>query len=757
MRLRSLTLSNFRCFGPEPVRVGFVDLTTIVGGNGAGKTAVLQALTRLFGTSQQERTLRRADFHVPPGVEPDTVHSLNLWVEVEFEFPELAGDDAEGAGSSIPEFFRQMVVAGPGQTPYCRIRLEGKWTRSNLPDGDIEEEMNWLCSAEANVPQERRHRVQAGDRSQVHVLYVPAARDPSRQLRHTSGTLLSRLLQAIEWSDGLRRKIRDASSETAMAFQAEPGVRLIQETLNRNWSTLHDAAALSQVEMRPFAQQFEEVLRQVEMAFAPGEEGGAHPVDRLSDGLRSLFYLTLIATIFDIERSVQEHASGADHPPLRSESLRTPALTLFAIEEPENHLSPHFLGRTLRLLQRIAKSPGAQVVLTSHCPAILGRVDPADVRHVRLDPCRGAVVHPILLPAEADEAYKFVKEAVRSYPELYFARAVVLCEGDSEELVLPRLAGAMGVAVDESCVSVVPLGGRHVNHFWRLLHGLSIPHLTLLDLDRERFGGGWGRIKYAIEQLLAVGEDEGRLLSVQHRDGSSAQLSRDDLSQMHTWAVGNLSDMRGWIQRLEQNGVYYSQPLDLDFAMLRAFGTEYRNATTGTGPRVPDRANNPVGYRERLEQARSAVLKENGTDGSTFTASEREDFIWYHYLFLDRGKPVTHLLALNEIPTEKLASDAPEELKGLIRRLGELLSQSAAEETEDASFCPGDLGAGRWPDAGACRAAGSALNGERFRRRRAGGRQDGVVGPARLLPAPDRSVPRPPPRPGHQLQEGRRP
>lgn len=688
MKLRSLTLSNFRCFGPAPVRVDFGDLTTIVGGNGAGKTAVLQALTRLFGTSQQERALRREDFHVPTGVEPESVNTLALWIEAEFEFPELAGANAGGATNSIPEFFRQMVVAGPGQPPYCRVRLEGKWTRSNLPDGDIEEEINWLCSAEADVPREQRHRVQAGDRSQIHVLYVPAARDPARQLRHVSGTLLSRLLRAIEWSDGIQRKIREASSETATAFQAEAGVRLIQAALNRNWSALHDAAALSQVQMRPFAQQFEEVLRRVEMAFAPGEEGGAHPVDRLSDGLRSLFYLSLIATIFDIERSVQEQASGTDNPPLRSENLRAPAFTVFAIEEPENHLSPHFLGRTLRLLQRIAGSPGAQVVLTSHCPAILGRVDPADVRHVRLDPAQGAVVHPVRLPPQADEAYKFVKEAVRSYPELYFSRAVVLCEGDSEELVLPRLAAAMGVAVDESCVSVVPLGGRHVNHFWRLLHDLAIPHLTLLDLDRERFGGGWGRIKYAVEQLLAVGKSREALLTVTDTNSPSRNkvLPDAELATMHTWNVTHTAAMASWLQTLEQQDVFFSQPLDLDFAMLRAAGAAYRKATTGTGPRVPSQADDPNGYEARLEQARSAVLKENGTDGSTYTTPEREDFVWYHYLFLGRGKPVTHLLALNEIPAPQLASDAPPELRRLVFRLGELLGQSAEEEPDGFLF-----------------------------------------------------------------------
>ena len=85
------------------------------------------------------------------------------------------------------------------------------------------------------------------------------------------------------------------------------------------------------------------------------------------------------------------------------------------------------------------------------------------------------------------------------------ARFVVLGEGASEEVVLPRVAEALGLAIDRSFVAVVPLGGRHVNHLWRLLTDLDLPHATLLDLDWGRAGGGWGRIKTACTQLLENG------------------------------------------------------------------------------------------------------------------------------------------------------------------------------------------------------------------------------------------------------------
>ena len=62
----------------------------------------------------------------------------------------------------------------------------------------------------------------------------------------------------------------------------------------------------------------------------------------------------------------------------------------------------------------------------------------------------------------------------------------------------------MSLPIDRSFVAMVPLGGRHVNHLWKLLAGLDIPYATLLDLDYGREGGAWIRIKSIVEQLLRV-------------------------------------------------------------------------------------------------------------------------------------------------------------------------------------------------------------------------------------------------------------
>jgi|SRR4051794_4268022 len=180
----------------------------------------------------------------------------------------------------------------------------------------------------------------------------------------------------------------------------------------------------------------------------------------------------MTAATLDVERKLADGEGG-----FQSEEVPLPALTLIALEEPENNLAPFYLSRITRQLQDLSFGDRAQALVSSHSPSILSRIEPEDVRHLRLVPeRRTARVRGIELPDGAEAAGKFVRQAVRAYPELYFARFVILGEGASEEIVLPKLADAMGLPIDRSFVAMVPLGGRHVNHLWKLLAGLDIPY-----------------------------------------------------------------------------------------------------------------------------------------------------------------------------------------------------------------------------------------------------------------------------------------
>ncbi|RQU81937.1 DUF2813 domain-containing protein [Burkholderia cenocepacia] len=647
MRIESVEISGFRSFGPAPVKVTFAGpLTGIVGPNGSGKTALLQALSKLFGVTRAQRTVVRSDFHVPPGVDPSDCSSREMFIDVIISLPELATDSATPA--TVAPTFNVMRITAPGAIPVCRMRLEARWDDDGTVDGEVSQTLHWISTLETKIPDDQRHAVSPSARGLIQLYYTPATRDAGSQIRSSTGALAARLLNAIDWSEGARTSIETASKEMQGTFVGEAAVKAISEALSSRWSTLNADSTDTEPILALNSRRFEEIVRSVSVVFQQGPAGIERGLDALSDGQQSLFYFALAAAVFDLERDAAKgNISGFDN-----KGIATPALTIFAIEEPENHLSPFYLSRIVAQVRSLVAGDSAQAILTSHAPGVLSRIDPKEVRYCRFDTkTRLTSVKAIDLPKGDVAASKFVRGAMLAYPELYFARFVVLGEGDSEQVVLPRLAKAMGLLVDTSFVAIVPLGGRHVHHFWRLLKGLDIPYATLLDLDIGRKGGGFGRIKTSIEQLIANGHDPEPLLSTV--DGP---LSAKSLARMHTWGNDGLVE---WIDCLQDHGVFFSEPLDLDLAMLASFPSAYAaTIPAGGGPELT------------IEEAAVSALSKDGLtayDGEL--KAYKELLPAYRYHFLTHSKPATHLRALAELKNADLKAAMPESIRALLKHV----------------------------------------------------------------------------------------
>jgi len=222
----------------------------------------------------------------------------------------------------------------------------------------------------------------------MQVLYVPATRDPSGQLRQAAGALLQPLLRAVRWTEATRTTAAAAAVQARDAVRAEAGMQKLEAAIATEWRKLQDFAPLREMQLQPLSTDFDARLRLMEAVFHPGEGAQTQTIDRLSDGMRSLFYFSMLGARFDLEQAGTA-AVGDEVAAFDFAAAELPILTLFAIEEPENHLAPHYLARILDLLRRLAAHAGAQVLLTSQSPAILGRVEPECVRHLRLDYASG--------------------------------------------------------------------------------------------------------------------------------------------------------------------------------------------------------------------------------------------------------------------------------------------------------------------------------------------------------------------------------
>lgn len=553
-------------------------------------------------------------------------------------------------------------------------------------EGSIDTQIYYISSPEDIIKDEDKHRAPRKDLDKIRVLYVPASRTPEKELGNASGSMLSRLVNSINWTDDEIKEITNKIDELNNTFLSESGaLTQINQEIQKSWKLYHEDNRFSQAELTINSSEMVGALRQIALKFSPTTTEEAFTVSDLGDGLRSIFYFSLVDSILDIELEItKDREENPDNPRFK---LIPPVLTILAIEEPETHIAPHHIGKLIKRFKQLGNNDNSQVILTSHSPAIVKRIDPEDLRYLRIennDRVLQTIVSDIQLPQAIDASYKYIKGAIQAYPELYFAKLVVLGEGDSEELLLPKFFDLLGKEVDSSQISIVPLGGRHVNYFWKLLNALRIPYITLLDFDNERYGGGWGRIKYISQHLYELNTEFQEWFNTQGLDFN--EIGARECESMEDKRLIN------WFNKLEEFNVYFSSPLDIDFLMLQHYKEHYLDMLSSKeGPVVSyadSGGNNKKvkltdldcidklqleGLEKRIEEAKIATLKDKSGPGDSFTREEKELMIWYQYFFLGRGKPTTHMQFLSSISDDELTRNLPPVFEKIVNRAEELL------------------------------------------------------------------------------------
>lgn len=681
MKLSKVKLCGFKSFDKEMI-IEINDLTAIIGKNSSGKTSFFYALLRMFGESGQDREIKKSDFYFPNNVNPDTVNSRKLHIETTFTFEEI-NQEGEIKKYSIPNFIENFIIDNKKDNPYIRVRLEATWKKSNQPEGIVEKKIFFVVCNNDKFDESNTKPISKEILSKIKFIYVPAVRNPYSQLRNVSGSILWRLLNSINISDDFKVKVNSKINEVNKELRKHDGIKKVNGFVEGEWKRYHTDDRYESVEFAFNTSDIDSILNKIEPSFTPTEIGNSYGIDDIGDGLKSLFYFSLVGTLLKVEEeTIKEILSDSTkEKDERVFSVEPPYITIMGVEEPENHISPYILGKIIKNLHTVSENVNSQVILSSHSASIIKRIDPENIRYFNISrDSLSTKVNSIILPDNKEQAFKYVKEAIQSYPELYFSNLVIFGEGDSEEVVIPEMLKAYGIDTISSEIAVIPLGGRHVNHFWRLMNQLDIPYITLLDLDLERGGGGFGRIKYVIEQLLENGVEYKNLLTL--KDGQV--LSKDAFKKMHEWDEVEFIDE--WTSFLRGYNVYFSDPIDLDFMMLKHFEESYRGILNQKeGPTMI--VNNKKvfineatkleidsdEYTEKLEEAIHATLKNKDKDGANFTTEEKRLMLWYQYFFLYRGKPVIHRLALNSIKQKDLKDKMPEVFKELSGRVEKML------------------------------------------------------------------------------------
>jgi len=164
---------------------------------------------------------------------------------------------------------------------------------------------------------------------------------------------------------------------------------------------------------------------------------------------------------------------------------------VYAIEEAELYLHPHKQREFYNNLKKIAEDTNTQVIITTHSSHFIRMEDYQNLILIRKDTreigtTKNQCCNDIFDPSsEEKQHYKLLHYINPDNGELFFARKVVLVEGETEKVVMPYLSERLGIFQPD--VSIIACASKNNLPFYiKLLNHFRIPYVVIYDEDPNK-------------------------------------------------------------------------------------------------------------------------------------------------------------------------------------------------------------------------------------------------------------------------------
>lgn len=431
MKIKQITIKNFRSVKDETIIFPDSGILTLVGPNNAGKSNILKAIENILGDSWFSGDKAELNDHF--------MKVKNNIIEIAITF-----DDNKKVEFKSNDSWAKYYQSSGSKMPF------GSSVKDDFP-----------CT------------------------YLSANRDLAKNMQFRSYELMGKIAKAFndKIEEQTKTNLKTKFDEVMSILDTIQGFSDFKKDFSDYFDNLQsDSPYKLKVDFKAFSPlNYFKTINILANDSSLNSDFDIDPVE-LGEGNKSLM---LFALIRSYAKNFKQEATG-----------------ILAIEEPEIYLHPQARRHLYQICKDIVKDSNIQIIYTTHSPDFLSTEEFSSIGLVSKDSQEGTKVKIIteqnLVDFSINSGVPSDKTNIANIKEFYtttsdtklnegfFAKHLILVEGDTEELCLPLLFERLGLKYFSSGISIIGVEGKNqIPKYWRLFKAFDIKLSIVFDSDSQ--------------------------------------------------------------------------------------------------------------------------------------------------------------------------------------------------------------------------------------------------------------------------------
>lgn len=449
--ISKVRIENFRSIENLELQLSMTNV--LIGANNCGKSNFLRAINIALG---QNKVVSSEDIYVAKDetLDKDKCATIDIMIR--------AVDESNNTTSNFSDFWigvftETWITTGDPLGDYVGIRTVLQYDALRNDYIAIRKQITDWGDSISTATVSRRKAFTGDMNTYISAFYMDAQRDVVEDIKDRKsyfGRATSRVELPQDRVSDIERQLNDVNSQIVESIPA------LRQTTSRIASIAMTVGTTnSTIEIEPLARKISDLHKGMDIIFRDGEAARLS-VSQHGMGTRSwISFLTLGAYVDWEKENLIEDDPDADF------------YIMLTMEEPEAHLHPQ---AQQKLYSQLCKFSG-QKIISTHSPSIVVQANLTDLIH--FEKINGKTVAHSFIATEytQEEKNRIKREVIASRGELLFSKAIVLCEGITEEQALPIYFREQFGTEPAFCgVNIIGIGGQNYKTFLSLIKSFNI-------------------------------------------------------------------------------------------------------------------------------------------------------------------------------------------------------------------------------------------------------------------------------------------